>query len=85
MNYKYFITLAGFPTATQFDGISFVTTLEAPIVTLSPIVTQGKIVVQFHIKQFFHIIIDLHTISEKFHGVCDEVISVQSKPIEVPP
>ena len=37
-----FITLHGFPTAITFDGISFVTTLPAPIIVLSPIVTPGS-------------------------------------------
>ena len=36
------MTLQGFPTATTFDGISFVTTLPAPITVLSPIVTPGN-------------------------------------------
>ena len=37
------ITLHGLPTATTSDGISFVTTDPAPMVTLSPIVTPGSI------------------------------------------
>ena len=35
------ITLHGFPTATLSEGISFTTTLPAPITTLLPIVTPG--------------------------------------------
>ena len=37
-----FITLHGFPTAITLSGMSFVTTLPAPITTLSPIVTPGR-------------------------------------------
>ena len=40
--YISFITLQGFPTAITFDGISFVTTLPAPITTLSPMLTPGS-------------------------------------------
>ena len=40
--FNSFITLQGFPTATEFDGISFVTILPAPITTLSPILTPGR-------------------------------------------
>ena len=36
------ITLAGDPTATQYDGISPVTTLFAPITTCSPMMAPGK-------------------------------------------
>ena len=38
-----FIILQGFPTAITLLGISFVTTLPAPIIVLSPILTPGKI------------------------------------------
>lgn len=38
------ITLQGFPTAITLSGISFVTTLPAPITTLFPIVTPGRII-----------------------------------------
>ncbi len=38
------ITLAGFPTATELEGMSLDTTLSAPITTLSPIVTLGRTV-----------------------------------------
>ena len=38
----YFITLHGFPTATQLSGIERVTTLPAPITLFLPIVTPGK-------------------------------------------
>ena len=51
----YRITLQGFPTATQFSGIDFVTTLPAPIVTLSPIVTPGKIIEHPPIQTLFPI------------------------------
>ena len=44
------ITLAGFPAATLSDGIFFVTTLPAPITTLSPIVTPGSIILSAPIK-----------------------------------
>lgn len=40
--YKVLITLHGLPTATLFSGISFVTTLPAPITQLSPIFTPGN-------------------------------------------
>ena len=43
-NYSSLITLQGFPTAMVFDGISFVTTLPAPMTTLLPIVTPLKTV-----------------------------------------
>lgn len=39
-----FCTLQGFPKASTLSGISLVTTLPAPIVTLLPIVTPGKII-----------------------------------------
>ena len=35
------MTLQGLPTAMEFAGISFITTLPAPITQLSPIVTPG--------------------------------------------
>ena len=35
----FLIILQGFPTATTFDGMFLVTTLPAPIDTLSPMVT----------------------------------------------
>ncbi|KAL4736790.1 hypothetical protein BDV11DRAFT_207321 [Aspergillus similis] len=38
-----FMTLQGLPTATENGGISFVTTLPAPIVHPSPILTPGRI------------------------------------------
>ncbi|KAL4766821.1 hypothetical protein BDW60DRAFT_221030 [Aspergillus nidulans var. acristatus] len=38
-----FMTLQGLPTATENGGISFVTTLPAPIVQPSPILTPGRI------------------------------------------
>lgn len=38
----FLITLHGFPTATELSGISFTTTLPAPITTLLPIVTLGS-------------------------------------------
>ena len=49
------ITLHGFPTATTFAGMSFVTTLPAPITLLSPIVTPGIISAPEPIQQFFPI------------------------------
>ena len=51
MNYRcyflklmFLITLQGFPAAKQPAGISFVTTLPAPMMLFGPIVTPGKIV-----------------------------------------
>ena len=38
------MTLAGLSAAMQFEGISFTTTLPAPMVTLSPMVTPGSMV-----------------------------------------
>ena len=38
------MTLAGLPAAMQFEGMSFTTTLPAPMVTLSPMVTPGSMV-----------------------------------------
>lgn len=49
------MTLQGFPTATTLDGISFVTTLPAPITVLSPIVTPGKMIAPAPIQQFLPI------------------------------
>ena len=43
------ITLHGFPTATQFTGISLVTTLPAPITAPSPIDTPGRMTTPTHI------------------------------------
>ena len=40
----FLTTRAGLPTATLLEGISFTTTLPAPMVTLSPMVTPGRIV-----------------------------------------
>lgn len=40
----FLITLQGFPTANELAGISFVTTLPAPITQLSPILTFGSTV-----------------------------------------
>ena len=37
--FKSFITLHGFPAATQSAGILFVTTLPAPMILRAPIVT----------------------------------------------
>ena len=42
--HRVFITLQGLPTAIEFEGISFVTTLPAPMVTLLPMVTPGRMV-----------------------------------------
>ena len=42
--YISFIILQGFPYAITFEGISCVTTLPAPIITLSPMVTPGRTV-----------------------------------------
>lgn len=39
-----FIDFAGFPYHTSYGGISFVTTLPAPMREYSPIVIPGKIV-----------------------------------------
>ena len=39
--FSFFITLAGLPTATESSGISFTTTLPAPMMHRSPIVTPG--------------------------------------------
>lgn len=38
------IILAGFPPATEYSGISFVTTLPAPIIQYLPILTPGKMI-----------------------------------------
>lgn len=39
--FSFFITLAGLPTATESSGISFTTTLPAPMMLRSPMVTPG--------------------------------------------
>jgi len=41
---RYFITLAGAPTAIAYGGMFFVTTLPAPIIAPSPIVKPLKII-----------------------------------------
>lgn len=46
-----FTTFAGLPTAMLSEGMSFTTTLPAPMVTLSPIVTPGRIVTLPPIQQ----------------------------------
>ncbi len=51
------ITRQGFPTAITLDGISFVTTLFAPITVPSPIVTPCSIVTSAPIQQLFPITI----------------------------
>src|SRR5699024_1833753 len=43
-DFRYRITLHGFPTATQFAGIDFVTTLPAPITLPVPIVMPARII-----------------------------------------
>ena len=50
------MTLAGFPTTKEFEGISFVTTLPAPIIALSPIDTSGRIILPEPIHTFFPIL-----------------------------
>ena len=42
--FKFFITLHGFPAATQSAGMFFVTTLPAPIILLDPIVTPLRMI-----------------------------------------
>ena len=49
------IILQGFPTATEFDGTSFVTTLPAPTTTLSPIVIPGNTITPAPSQQFLPI------------------------------
>jgi|GEM_PF-3288570 hypothetical protein len=56
---KNLIILAGFPATKQLDGISFVTTLPAPTITLSHIVTPPKIITPDVIQHFFQITISL--------------------------
>jgi len=51
--------LAGFPIAMESLGISFVTTLPAPMTALSPIVTPGKIVQFPPIQTFLPIVTGL--------------------------
>lgn len=41
---RYLITFAGAPTAIAYGGMSFVTTLPAPIIAPSPIVKPLKII-----------------------------------------
>lgn len=50
LNHSLRITLQGLPTAKLFGGISFVTTLPAPITLSSPIVTPGKIIAPVQIQ-----------------------------------
>ena len=45
------IFLHGLPTATQLDGIFFVTTEPAPIIVSSPILTPGSTIVESPMKQ----------------------------------
>lgn len=51
------IILQGFPAARTFDGMSFVTTLPAPITVLSPIVTPGITVTLAPIQTLFPTVI----------------------------
>ena len=51
------ITLHGLPTASEFSGISFVTTLPAPITEPSPIVTPGRTITPPPSQQPFPIFI----------------------------
>ena len=46
------MTTHGLPTATLCEGMSFTTTLPAPMVLPSPIVTPGRIVTLPPIQQF---------------------------------
>lgn len=46
---------AGLPTATEFSGTFFVTTLPAPITELSPILTPGRIILPEPIQTFLPI------------------------------
>ena len=59
--------LQGLPTATTLDGISFTTTLPAPIVTLSPIVIPGKTVTFPPIHTLFPTFIGFAYSSPLFH------------------
>lgn len=45
------MTRAGFPTATLSEGMSFVTTLPAPITQRSPMVTPGQMIAPPPIQQ----------------------------------
>ena len=51
------MTLHGFPIATEFSGISFVTTLPAPITELSPMETPGSIITFAPIHTLFPTVI----------------------------
>ena len=53
------MTLQGLPAATVQAGMSFVTTLPAPITVLAPIVTPGQITVQPPIHTLSPIVIGL--------------------------
>ncbi len=55
------MTLQGFPTAIESDGISLATMEPAPITTLSPIVTPGSITELVPTKTLFPIIIGPHS------------------------
>ena len=55
--FKFLITLAGLPTAIESSGISFVTTLPAPIMHRFPIVTPGQIIAPPPIQQSSPIVI----------------------------
>ena len=52
-------TLAGDPIATEKAGISFVTTLPAPMVQPFPILTPGRMIVFPPIQQSFKIVTSL--------------------------
>jgi hypothetical protein len=56
---RNFITLAGTPPNTAFDGIDLATTAPAAIMQLSPILNQSSIVTLAPIQQFFPILIPL--------------------------
>lgn len=51
ITYKFFMIRHGLPTATTLAGMSFVTTLPAPITVLSPMVTPARMMAPAPIQQ----------------------------------
>ena len=56
MSYIFLIILQGFPKASTLAGMDLVTTLPAPIVTLSPMVTPGNMMLPPPIQTLFPIV-----------------------------
>ena len=75
-------TLAGFPTAIEFSGISLVTILPAPIIVLFPMITPGKIVEFAPTKTFFDSLVLLRILDLDPIRVNDPIFTLCAKIVE---